>query len=334
MWFVNHSVCDANATLNWTFDGGSPGTSTLKAPKVTYSNSGTYDVQLIVTQNGSSDTIVKQAFITTIPISNFPANENFELGSYAEGWKNIDAGNDGEAWEIKENTSGFGQGVYCTRFNNYSYDVAGKRDKIITRPLNGLQSGASLTLKFDVAYSRWAVNYSDTLAVYISYDCGNTLELLYLKGGTQLATAPDNSSNTFVPTNSQWRTDSVEVFSISSPGEEFVIVFENRGHYGQPIYLDNILIDADGVVTPIEIRENAEISLYPVPVEDVLNVASKGFNGQQLSYRIFDASARVCIAGQAIGEIVSVNTSMLSSGYYIFELSDGKKQIRKSFTKK
>jgi len=334
MWFVNHSVCDANATLNWTFAGGSPGTSTLKAPKVTYSNSGTYDVQLIVTQNGSSDTIVKQAFITTIPTSNFPANENFELGSYAEGWKNIDAGNDGEAWEIKENTSGFGQGVYCTRFNNYIYDVAGKRDKIITRPLNGLQSGASLTLKFDVAYARWAVNYSDTLAVYISYDCGNTLELLYLKGGTQLATAPDNSSNTFVPTNSQWRTDSVEVFSISSPGEEFVIVFENRGHYGQPIYLDNILIDADGVVTPIEIRENAEISLYPVPVEDVLNVTSKGFNGQQLSYRIFDASARVCIAGQAIGELVSVNTSMLSSGYYIFELSDGKKQIRKSFTKK
>jgi PKD repeat protein/photosystem II stability/assembly factor-like uncharacterized protein len=334
MWFVNHSVCDANATFQWTFEGGSPATSSLKAPKVTYSLPGTYNVQLIVNQGGTSDTISKSSFITTLPAESFPFSEDFESGSLAEGWKNIDDGEDGEVWEVRDDISAFGLGTNCIRFNNYAYDVSGNHDQIITRTYNGVSAGSSISLHFDVAYARWAANYSDTLAVYISYDCGNTLELIYLKGGTELATAPDNSSNTFVPTDTQWRTDSATVFSITNPNEYFVLVFENRGHYGQPIYIDNILVDVDGLVTDIPSELKAQISIYPVPAENTITLKIEGFEGHQLQYQVFDGSGRLCLIGQASEETIQVNTSVLSSGYYLIQVGDGKQQVRRPFMKK
>lgn len=59
---------------NWSFPGGSPATSSLKNPVVTYSSPGLYDVKLIATNSGGSDTIVKPGFVlisTVPPVANF-----------------------------------------------------------------------------------------------------------------------------------------------------------------------------------------------------------------------------------------------------------------------
>jgi PKD repeat protein len=47
----------------WTFEGGSPSTSSEQNPLVTYSSSGFYDVSLIATNLSGSDEIMKQDFI-------------------------------------------------------------------------------------------------------------------------------------------------------------------------------------------------------------------------------------------------------------------------------
>ncbi|MBC9797120.1 LamG domain-containing protein [Sinomicrobium weinanense] len=54
----------APATWNWTFEGGDPSTSVLSAPSVVYNEPGTYSVTLELTNNGGSDKIVKEDFIT------------------------------------------------------------------------------------------------------------------------------------------------------------------------------------------------------------------------------------------------------------------------------
>jgi len=48
----------------WTFEGGTPSTSTAQNPTVTYSTPGTYNVQLIATNAGGSNTNAKTNFIT------------------------------------------------------------------------------------------------------------------------------------------------------------------------------------------------------------------------------------------------------------------------------
>ncbi len=49
---------------SWSFPGGSPSTSTLQNPVVTYANVGTYDVTLSVSGNGQSDTETKTNYVS------------------------------------------------------------------------------------------------------------------------------------------------------------------------------------------------------------------------------------------------------------------------------
>lgn len=51
-------------TWNWTFEGGTPGTSTEENPSVVYNTSGTYDVTLWVTDGYTDDEITKTAYIS------------------------------------------------------------------------------------------------------------------------------------------------------------------------------------------------------------------------------------------------------------------------------
>lgn len=54
----------ANYTYKWSFPGGTPSASTAADPKVSYANTGTYDVTLIVTNLYGADTIEKKNYIT------------------------------------------------------------------------------------------------------------------------------------------------------------------------------------------------------------------------------------------------------------------------------
>jgi PKD repeat protein len=54
-------------TYNWSFPGGTPSTSTLKNPIVTYYTTGTYDVTLIINRGGQIDTLMKPNMIIITP---------------------------------------------------------------------------------------------------------------------------------------------------------------------------------------------------------------------------------------------------------------------------
>ncbi len=60
--FTNNS--SASATFfNWTFDGGTPSTSTIKNPTVTYVTPGTYAVTLVAGNSGGNDTVTITSYI-------------------------------------------------------------------------------------------------------------------------------------------------------------------------------------------------------------------------------------------------------------------------------
>ena len=82
--YEGNSVQFANTTsgnyvsASWTFDGGSPATSTATNPTVTYSNHGTYDATLtIVNTNGCSPSVTEQITVyeAVPPVADFSASE-------------------------------------------------------------------------------------------------------------------------------------------------------------------------------------------------------------------------------------------------------------------
>lgn len=64
--FINQSVGSVTS-FNWVFQGGSPATSTLANPVVTYFNSGSFDVTLTVANAVGNDTQFNDNFITVNP---------------------------------------------------------------------------------------------------------------------------------------------------------------------------------------------------------------------------------------------------------------------------
>ncbi len=63
-------------TYAWTFEGGTPATSSDPNPIVNYPNAGIYDVELIVSNTFGSDTLVKNNYITSseLPAADFSAD--------------------------------------------------------------------------------------------------------------------------------------------------------------------------------------------------------------------------------------------------------------------
>jgi photosystem II stability/assembly factor-like uncharacterized protein len=54
----------SNLSYNWTFEGGTPSSSTVPSPVITYNSGGVFDVRLIVSNGYWSDTLLKSNYIT------------------------------------------------------------------------------------------------------------------------------------------------------------------------------------------------------------------------------------------------------------------------------
>jgi len=65
--FTDQSTGGA-VSWSWIFEGGTPGTSTDQNPSVTYNTTGSYDVELIVSDGSVFDTLLEQDFINIIDI--------------------------------------------------------------------------------------------------------------------------------------------------------------------------------------------------------------------------------------------------------------------------
>jgi PKD repeat protein len=235
---------------NWTFAGGTPATSTATNPVVTYATAGTYTVTLTATNATGSDTETKTGFITVSGTQAPPLIEGFEGTTFAPANWEIYNPQDDATWFRQTGSSGFGIGTASAAFDNYNVDAAGSRDALYLPHFN-LVGLTDATLQFDVSHARYdaSATYSDSLAVLVSTNCGVTFTQVWLKGGTTLATAPDKSASVFVPTATQWRTETINLNAYIGQGNVMISI-QNRGHYGQMIYVDNVRMTGTVAVAP------------------------------------------------------------------------------------
>lgn len=296
--FTNTSSANASS-WSWTFPGGNPATSNLKNPIVTYAAPGIYTVSLVAYSGLGSDSIAKVGYISVQGNNSLPAQESFAGNFTPAFWTLIDAANDGINWMQATNVGGYGASAECLVFDNYNIDVQGHRDAIRT-PHYDLSTVAHAELQFDLAYAVNSAPYFDTLAIYVSTDCDNSSSLVYLKDAYALATAPPSPNVTFVPTPTQWKTESVNLDAFV--GQSNVsITFQNRGNTGQDLYIDNVNLSAPLKVKSIQ--KNPDLSVYPNPGNGLFYVALAGEKNQNYQLDVYNS----------IGEKISITTALVSS---------------------
>ncbi len=324
--FVDHSVVPDGATYAWTFEGATPGTSTAKYPTVVYNTTGSFNVSLTVTYNGQSLSKTKTQYISSIDGLSSPLMaQDFESGAIPSTWQFKHPTGGGFNWNISDQCSSFGNGSYSMKFDNYWVDAAGNHDQVWLDKF--IVNGNSANLTFDVSYAQYGGQYSDTLAVVVSTDCGATWETLYIKGGDELATAPDNT-DAFIPVATEWRNESIALSNYE--GQELIVAFENIGRYGNQIYVDNIQI-----VNPVSIDEQDEwaLNLFPNPATHQVSISST----QDLSgwnWMLVDALGRKCpVAIETSSNKTIMLLDGLSAGWYsVVAVKDNMKWV-KSFQK-
>ncbi|MBN4051245.1 choice-of-anchor J domain-containing protein, partial [bacterium AH-315-M05] len=250
IYFMDISLNDATNWL-WLFPGGTPDSSTLQNPTITYDATGTYSVTLIASDSLSSDSLILTDYIsvTNPGIGNpLPFLEDFESGIFPSQGITINNADGGITWELDSLASTSGK--YSIRINNLINTNYGSADEIILPffDMTTDTNGVLVFLKFKWAYARSDPNFSDELIVLASRDCGQSFNSILYKSGNSLATGPTQTTP-FIPDSSQW--DSVSVFLGNYKDDPYVLLkIVNVTDGGNNLYIDDISLGDLSLLPP------------------------------------------------------------------------------------
>jgi PKD repeat protein len=280
----------------WTFEGGTPSTSSIPNPTVSYDQPGVYNVTLTVSNAQGEETVVKNDFVNVVGEAEYvlPYQESFEsLTDLEENGEWVDINEDGGniKWEITDAAAYSGnQSVHVRGRNNVNF-----QREILESPtfdLSNIVDNAVLSFKY--AHARRNSSSDDLFRVRISRNCGDFWSLRETRDIDELPTVSNNVGGQFSP-NSQSDWEEVIIDNISSVflTEEFRIRFEFTSVNGNNIFIDDINIFDPNLLSAESYEVLKSLVIYPNPASDRVRLNLELNAGQMIRIEIVDASGRV-----------------------------------------
>ena len=292
----------------WTFQGGSPSSSSMPTNYVTYNQPGTYDVDLTATaDNINFLSMSKPDFITVL-------DYNGESIPYYEGFETTDLASpswfqDGNEWEITNDVSY--NGVNCLKLNNNGADEGTKH--FLESQTFDLTGATKIYFTFKYAFSNRYYWNDDKLKILASNDCGETWSVRKVLQSSQLTTAP-NTTN-FSPLFHQWKEASVTsiVLPYFVPNFRFKLEFISGG--GNDLYIDNLNISFEDVTGINYNTATQSVQLFPNPATSEITIKhpKKWMSG----FKLMDVSGKNIISQEFnYCNHKNIDISSLAKGYY------------------
>ena len=322
---------------NWSFPGGSPATSNIQNPFVTYSGSGSYDVTLeVIDALGNSMTQTFPNFVSVIGNPGYPP-------PIYEGFETISSipNND---WTVS-NPNGPGFEVVSTAFHTGSQSVKldnsqgtdGSIDELISNTID-LSNSAAASISFKYAFAKRNSGNTDYLQVYASKDCGETW-FMRKNISSSIISTMSNTNAGIIPTGSDWKTITIGPNSFTNylvSNFRFKFKFVNGG--GNDFFIDNINLSGSVTIEESEIDE--KLNVNPNPVIDNLNISFYTVsNLTNPAVELFDAMGRLVSSKKLNNVVIGANQIMMPSsdldaGWYLLVLKSQEKTIANKFLKK
>lgn len=315
---------DATATSwSWSFPGGSPSSSTLQNPKVTYSQSGTYDVTLTVgnAQGNNSQTFQEVVSVKRQnPVFAPTYVEDLEATAIPQ---NLTLSSSFDQNTFRLTTNASSEGNRSLWLNNRTAGIPGDKDAIILPALSAT-SGSDYNFMFDYAFAARNQSNTDELTVFASSNCGKTWRRKKIIRLGELRTAGfDNSS--FVPNASQWATAKVNLDDFVQ-ADPILIKFEFENGGGNNLYIDLIRF---GQGNDINVAEQAlqltTLEVFPNPVTaNEINLTGRLLSQADLELRIVNLQGQVVFTESVTKPAGKwqhrLNPNKLSTGAYLLEI--------------
>lgn len=290
-------------TRQWIFEGGTPATSAIANPNVTYANAGKYDVTLIVSNANGSDTLILEDYVEVVPSqanAKAPYTQDFEFPQFpVDGWyTNSTTFTDyritdvGIGTALPDNSRTLqapnGNGIAGSRFDLFSpsIDLSGVSSPVVSFYYSFAQrlTGGALT--------------TDGMRVYYSTNCGQSWIQMWARAGSQLGTVGPTTPTSllpFVPSDrSKWRQ-----VVLNLPGNinatqrqnlRFRFQFLSQG--GNNFYIDAINFGFPSSVKDNFYKDENNFAVYPNPTNGNSNVAVNLLSDSKVKVTVQDILGR------------------------------------------
>jgi hypothetical protein len=318
--FADNSYNAAPTTFDWIFTEGTPSSSNLEDPTITYNTPGVFSVTYKPGTAAGSSSETKTNIVT---VSSLTADY---AGIVVDGFENSTAFNtDWRIENIADGSQPFSRittsaatGSASVRILNRFISEDGELHELIS-PSYDLSSLANPTFSFKWAFSRTGSTNSDRLLVWYSLDCGSswTLALPPMQGANLSSIGNTYNTGVWVPESSDdWATKSGSLNVITDQTNvRFKFAFESGG--GNNLYIDDINID--GTLSVGEAFQNVQgFKVFPNPT----NASAK------VSFKLVKEVKNLSIVVRnAVGQVVThvVNGQSFNAGSYTLNVDQDKK---------
>ena len=322
--FNDFSFAGGVTAREWKFPGGSPATSNLENPKVTYAAHGVYDVELTLTNMAGTATKVYTHKIAIRPSHALWGNwlqqsfENAWLPSLL--WHVDDPSGTGRTFQ-QTTSAGLGDS-YSARLLN-DVNMAGRSFSIYS-PTVDVRFSSALNLRFDYAFARRQATNNDELRVFVSPDCGKTWVVRRVFNTNTLVSAPDMPNGDFIPTqSSEWKNASVFLGGFANASSDLMFRWEFTSGGGNHIYIDNINLEVTLNDDEFHLDIN-DLKLFPNPVSRGNKINISGIALNKGLYKLSDLSGRVILSDEflkASDETLSIEIPYtMAAGVYLIQV--------------
>lgn len=334
---VNYSVdFGPTSTFFWTGSLGPGDEEEVSLPTLTLAE-GPHNLTVTVSNpNGNTDEYADNNSAEsdfTVNVSGFalPLIQGFEDGDFPYAGYSIY--NPDELWTWERTSIAAKTGSSSVYINTFNISDIGEYDELVL-PAYNMVGLTSAHLDFDLANAAYSYDedWSDTLTIYASGDCGITWTKIWQKFKPDLGTTEPTGAN-FVPTNSQWRTESVSLTPYIA--EKLIVKFRSSSNWENNTYLDNINMNS-GSVDVLDVNA-VNFTVYPVPAENFLNVEFYIAEPNQVFAEFYDALGKMVyreeLKGMVGNNITTLPVSNLAPGFYTIKLISGEKFAINTFVK-
>ncbi len=310
-----------------------PGDSTIITLASVTLNEGTHALA-ITAQNpnnstdgnpGNNTVTINIGVSLTAPLAT-PVIQGFENATADSGWLAESVEHIAYGWS-RQNVGDSSNYGYQMDF----WDVPGGYVSNLYTPPFTLAGSLGGRINFDRAYAQEDFGRTgggpdvfslDSLYIEVSADCGDTWQNVYSNGAGGMATAPEDSADPFIPTQSQWVADMADL-SIVAGNPEVLLRFKAVSGNGNELYIDNVHIARLQPEDVESLKNVNSFQLYPNPADGFLNITWQPGNWPEASYKIEDMTGRVVISGPVDVKDTgqpgfTIGTSALTSGLYLF----------------
>jgi hypothetical protein len=113
---------------------------------------------------------------------------------------------------------------------------------------------------------------------------------------------------------------------------DVIIAFENRGRFGQALYVDKINIQSLNA-SQIPLVNDVKLDVFPNPASDQITCVLKGNTSQYSQAEIIDSQGKTCMVFECNAAENQVNIQALPAGVYFIRIKGKSGMLQTRFVK-